>query len=206
MTTKRIPVWVEDNFPDEEFTDDTFTAMAEEVHLDARKEAIASAIKKHYPGGQDHDQSKHGKKGSGPRGVPKTGKRTTFTWITNENYKALRDVDGGWGTFDRSVQVTAHDGYVDIGVFFGPDVAEADAFLALFPKFVKARKNNVALSGDGRIYGVGLQVTLWSDKVNGGVNETGIKRLNKFIEVFRANDPGFTGWVMNGSTTNPMED
>ena len=42
---KRIPVWVEGNFPDEEFTDDTFTAMAEEVHLERRKDLLLSKVK-----------------------------------------------------------------------------------------------------------------------------------------------------------------
>lgn len=34
------------------------------------KDRVAQGIKKHYPGGKDHDQSRHGNRSSGPRGIP----------------------------------------------------------------------------------------------------------------------------------------
>jgi hypothetical protein len=66
---------------------------------------------------------------------------------------------------------------------------ERDAFVALFPKSVKVVATTTSAASDpiARQPFATMQVSLHADAVNGGVNETGIKRLRKFIAVATAN-------------------
>jgi hypothetical protein len=63
---------------------------------------------------------------------------------------------------------------------------ERDAFVALFPKSVKVVATTLSGLVIDQPYAT-IQVALHADAVNGGVNETGIKRLRKFIAVATAN-------------------
>lgn len=62
-----------------------------------------------------------------------------------------------------------------------PTVAAAEEFAAKFPKSCGLRVGG-GCDADGTRYGVvTTHVNLYADGVNGGVNETGVKRLKRFL-------------------------
>ena len=63
--------------------------------------------------------------------------------------------------------------------------ADADKIVALFPKFVNVR---VGTYYRMEMTTVSLQVEIGASKVNKGANETGVKRIKRFVAVCRAND------------------
>lgn len=59
--------------------------------------------------------------------------------------------------------------------------SEAVAELARFPKFIKAKSYCQHLGNDTRVYVVALSVALCSGNTTGTANETGMKRLARFL-------------------------
>lgn len=89
---------------------------------------------------------------------------------------------------NKTIQIDATEWNFSAGITF--DTAEQrDAFVALFPKSVKVIGTTASAASDpiARQPYATMQVALHADAVNGGVNETGIKRLRKFIAVATAN-------------------
>lgn len=73
-------------------------------------------------------------------------------------------------------------GQVNFARYF-PTMADAQAFAATLPKFLKARGTGFSDCRSPIRGCVWFSVTLKSDGVNGGVNETGLKRLRKAAQV-----------------------
>jgi len=65
---------------------------------------------------------------------------------------------------------------------------QLEAFIALFPKSVKVYATTTTTLSDSTIKPqASFGVRLTADAINGGVNETGIKRIRKYISVATAN-------------------
>lgn len=75
--------------------------------------------------------------------------------------------------------------------------AEANEVAALFPKFVNVK---IATYYRSTVTTVSIRVAIDADKVNKGTNETGRKRITRFIAVCRAN--GITVEKVNGCTNS----
>ena len=70
--------------------------------------------------------------------------------------------------------------FAEMSAVFDSD-AERDEFLARFPKSVGVKATRVYGYGDEAKAGAKFRVDFRSDGVNGGVNETGIKRFRRFV-------------------------
>jgi hypothetical protein len=67
-----------------------------------------------------------------------------------------------------------------------PTPADAEELAASFPKALRVKATTLGAT-DGSLRGyVTLQVKLRSDKANGGVNETGIRRACRALELLEA--------------------
>ncbi len=79
-----------------------------------------------------------------------------------------------------------------VGVTFSSpyftESADAEAFVTLFPKSAKLRV--FTMRGDTEAddrYGADVRIELWANGVNGGVNETGIKRYRAILKAAATN-------------------
>lgn len=70
----------------------------------------------------------------------------------------------------------------DASMTFATD-AEADAAFALFPKFVKVRRSSCSFSGGVSRPTISIRIWFSADGVNKGKNETGQKRMAKFLSI-----------------------
>jgi hypothetical protein len=62
--------------------------------------------------------------------------------------------------------------------------AEAAAEVARFPKFVKVKQGKQYLGGGpGSVPFVTIRISLHSGKVTGAANETGVKRIKRFLQI-----------------------
>lgn len=81
------------------------------------------------------------------------------------------------------------EGSMEASVYFDTE-EERDAFLAKFPKSVGLRKNVCGVKDIGWVPCVQLRAKFRTDGVNGGVNETGIKRSRRFLSAIKEQIPG----------------
>ena len=65
--------------------------------------------------------------------------------------------------------------------------AEAETEASSFPKFLKARVGSLALNPEGSsvLFSVEVSASLSSSKVNGAANETGSKRIKRFLSIVK---------------------
>jgi hypothetical protein len=101
---------------------------------------------------------------------------------------------------NKGIKMSAINEGIDAMTVFAT-VEERDAFIALFPKSVKVVASTLSgydmetsSSWSAPIAAWGVRID--ADGVNGGVNETGIKRINKFMAVAKASGMNMT-WSMN---------
>lgn len=90
-------------------------------------------------------------------------------------------------TDTTKVYSSAWDGGVTFNVYFESD-EQRDEFVARFPKYVKVSasaltKWNAEDNSESRIPNATVSVTLAATTTNGGVNEAGLKRIRKFLEI-----------------------
>jgi hypothetical protein len=106
---------------------------------------------------------------------------------------------------NKTITTQATEFNFSAGITFNTN-EERDAFVSLFPKSVKVIGTTTSSASDpiARQPYATMQVALHADAVNGGVNETGIKRLRKFIEVASANgfELNFTQFFKNTLTVS----
>lgn len=86
--------------------------------------------------------------------------------------------DDGQFYFDGGLE------YLSASAWF-ETTADRDALLALLPKSTKARATSL-WTQDGSIPGIDFHAKLLSDRVNGGVNESGIRRLRTLVAKLQA--------------------
>ncbi len=107
------------------------------------------------------------------------------------------------------IYASATRGYFDISAFFPNDEA-AEAFEALFPKSVKVKRSTFSQSvrENGQYVGTTITPTrsvyanLAADGVNGGRNETGIRRVRRALKVLADNGIDFI-WATPYSSNFP---
>jgi hypothetical protein len=99
-----------------------------------------------------------------------------------------------WGTPHRNVwwieasYQNGLPGRVSVSAYFN-SVEERDAAVARYPKSLNVRATS--LHSDTIIPCATLHVGLWSDKVNGGRNETGIARFRRFLALTPRDEIGW---------------
>lgn len=103
--------------------------------------------------------------------------------------------------FDSKIGPTAPIGY---GFWMEvPTLAEATEIAALFPKVCKVQAHTMSHARDGKVGHVGVvcaDAKLRSDGVNGGINETGIRRYNSLRKACAKLNLGVTfsaDWACN---------
>jgi len=85
----------------------------------------------------------------------------------------------------NNIQVRATEYTFDAGITF-ETTDQVEAFIALFPKSVKVIASKHS-SPEGTFPYAVFGVRLAADAINGGVNETGIKRIRKYVAIATAN-------------------
>jgi hypothetical protein len=112
-------------------------------------------------------------------GAPADGVRRIVQYNGTDDTTRWGVPNRGIWWIEASFSSTGLPGHVGVSAYFN-SVEERDAATARYPKNLKVRATYL-LSGDKRIPCATLNVGLWSDKVNGGRNETGIARFRRFL-------------------------
>ena len=93
-----------------------------------------------------------------------------MTSIKETKIRATTDENGKLAHFNFSIELE------------GLDTEAGEAVKALFPKYTRLDNSTISyMTGEKNSY-VSTQIYLWENGVNGGVNETGVKRIKAIIK------------------------
>jgi len=86
----------------------------------------------------------------------------------------------------NTITATATEFGFDAGITFSTQ-EQLDTFIALFPKSTKVVATRLTTLDGATSPHATFGIRLVADNVNGGTNETGLKRLHKFVAVATSN-------------------